>query len=198
MNIPRAHKSGLIAAIFAAVLFAPPASAAPIASAPLMLDVTYTNGSIVSGPLSFGLSVLPTEVNATFILNNNSAICLGAFPCPPYPNSVWGLADVLSASVTFGNTTWTALGNFGFGIDDGEFSLDYAFSPITTSTSSGIIILNFPLTITGTDIASGETFAYLYTDSTQALTFVPEPAALGLFGFGLAGLGIAARRRKTH
>jgi hypothetical protein len=27
---------------------------------------------------------------------------------------------------------------------------------------------------------------------------VPEPAAFGLFGLGLAGLGIAARRRKTH
>ena len=28
-------------------------------------------------------------------------------------------------------------------------------------------------------------------------TAVPEAAALGLFGMGLAGLGLAARRRKT-
>ena len=32
------------------------------------LVVTYTNGSIISGPLSFGLSTLPTSVTATYTL----------------------------------------------------------------------------------------------------------------------------------
>jgi hypothetical protein len=129
------------------------------------LDVTYTNGSIVSGPLSFGLNALPDSVNATFILG------------PGHPGTEPGEEgylyfddeDLLAAGVTFGDATWTENDIVGFDMmyDGSVNNLTYLFSPITTQVVDGGVILNFPLTITGTDIASGQSFEYTYGDSTQ-------------------------------
>ncbi|MDH3948456.1 MAG: VPLPA-CTERM sorting domain-containing protein [Gammaproteobacteria bacterium] len=75
-------------------------------------------------------------------------------------------------------------------------SLTYNFLPTTSLTAEGPIVLNFPLSITGTDIASGQSFEYGYTTSTQTVSaVVPIPAATWLFGSGLLGLIGVARRK---
>ena len=170
-----------------AVLISKPISASTL----YQLDVSYTNGSIASGPLSFGLSELPTSVTANFILDSGT---VGL-------NAIYFYAsDVISANVTFGDATWTEslLDNFSMSISSGNVSsLSYAFLPTTSATVEGPIILNFPLSITGTDISSGEAINYGYIESAQTVTtVVPIPAAVWLFGSGLLGLiGIAKRKK---
>ncbi len=66
--------------------------------------------------------------------------------------------------------------------------------PTTTTTSNRVIIMNSPLHITGTDIASGQAFSYSYATSTETITYIPEPSTLALCC--LFGLGGAVRRRR--
>jgi hypothetical protein len=172
-------------------LAAPGALARP-AEASAILDVTYTGGTIDFGPLSFGLAELPDSVAATFHLGPGVE---GSEP----PIREYGLADVLSASLAFGDGTWGAIPPSSFfmrTINGVPTELVYGFNPITTATVSDGPILNFPLTISGTDIASGEAFQYTYATSTQTLSAVPEPATFFLVLVGAAGLGRMARRRR--
>ena len=85
-------------AIFMAIMLAAVGTKSAGATAVYKLDVTYTNGSITSGPLSFGLSELPASVSATFMLGAGS---VGV-------NAIhFTEADVVSASISFGDATWT-------------------------------------------------------------------------------------------
>ena len=157
------------------------------------LEVNYTNGSITSGPLSFGLSPLPDSVSATFILSHGATVGNGI---------IYSAANVISANVTFGDTTWTEneLDNFSMFLSFGGdvSSLDYRFLPAISATVEGPVIMNFPLRIIGTDIASSQSFEYGYAASTQTVSAaVPIPAAAWLFGSGLLGLVGMARRKKA-
>ena len=166
------------------------------ANAVYQLDVNYTQGSITSGPLSFGLSELPTSVSATFLLDSGT-VGLNAID--------FNASDVVSANVTFGDATWTEnlLGTFSmtlsFGVSGGVTSLDYSFLSAISPTVEGPVVLNFPLTITGTDKVSGQSFEYGYAVSTQTVSaaVVPIPAAMWLFGSGLLGLVGIARYKKV-
>lgn len=147
------------------------------------LDVTYSNGSIVSGPLSFGLHELPASVSATFILGPGSEI-------KPEPGETGDIyfdeADALFGTrVTFGDASWTntdldkfsmiySISTGGSGGEDRLSRLSYSFFPITTNIVDGGIVLNFPLSITGTDKATGLAFEYSYTESTHLLTPISE------------------------
>ncbi len=170
------------------------ASASPILPASL-LHVTYDSPVINSGPLSFGLSALPAEVNSTFSLGLGFPTGGGA--------TGYGLGDVLSANLIFGDV----IGPNNLMAFDMEVlangsieTLSYTFSPFNTpSVSGGIIVMNSPLFISGTDIASGEVFSYTYANSTETFMSVPEPTTLGLCLGGSVLLGIAgivSRRRK--
>jgi len=92
------------------------------------LDVTYTNGSMISGPLSFGLSTLPTSVIATFMLGPGQPTTTG--------NAMaFNQTDVRSANISFGDATWTvsALEDFSMLVVSGGIrSLTYNFNPINT------------------------------------------------------------------
>jgi hypothetical protein len=179
-------------AIFMAIMLAAIMTRPADASAVYQLDVNYTQGSITSGPLSFGLSELPASVSATFMLGAGT---VGL-------NSIdFGFTDVVSADVTFGDATWTKnlLDTFSMvSTSSGDVnSLNYAFSPITTQYSDEIIILNFPLSITGTDDMSGQLFEYGYTASTQTVSAVVVPA-LSCAGFGAPLDGDAVTVKKNR
>jgi len=125
-------------------------------------------------------------VNATFLLGPGT-IGVGSI--------TYDINDV--AEVTFGDATWTALASFDMEVENGLVEdLTYSFSPITTVTAQGPVILNFPLEITGKDIASDENFEYVYSESAQSISSIPEPATLALMGLGLAGIGYRRHRSK--
>lgn len=187
---PRPHTAvlvGLVALVLAALLPRP-------AEASFLLEVTYGDASVVSGPLSFGLVTLPAMVDASFQVGPGSQ---GSEP----PIRNFAIGDVISASISFGDGTWTLaqLNSFTMRTINGvPSSLLYDFNGILTPTVNQVgldrPVLNFPLTITGTDIASGRAFEYNYASSTQTLTAIPEPATYALFLIGLAGLGVLRRR----
>jgi hypothetical protein len=177
-------------AIFMTLMLAAMITKPAGASAVYRFDVTYTEGSIKSGPLSFGLSTLPTSVFATFRLGPGQGDIEG-------DGLSFDDSDVVSASITFGDTTWSrndldnfSMTSFATGVD----FLNYQFS---LNSNPGQIVLNFPLTITGTDEATGQSFEYEYAESTPTLTALPIPPAVWLFGSGLLGLVGIARREKA-
>jgi hypothetical protein len=133
------------------------------------VDISFSNPVINSGPLSFGLSVFPEDLAATLSLAEGFPTGGGA--------TGYGLAEVISASLIFGDGVFTTLSAFDMEVlADGSIeTLSYTFAPISTpSVSDGIIILNSPLFVSGTDIASGQAFSYTYGNSVETFTPVLE------------------------
>lgn len=153
----------------------------------LRIDVTYTNGQNLSGPLSADLTELPTAVNAFFVLNGTQA-------------GTYATADVLRSSLVFGDASWNAsdivqfsstLEVVGRGLAVTALTYDYAAKD--TATVDDRLAGNFPLDIEGTDIASGQAFHYRYDTSSETLTFVPEPSGAAA-ALAAAALAVVVRR----
>jgi len=191
----------LLAAVTAAgvvLAFSPSADATPVE-----LIVTYNTPSDVFGPVSFGLSDLPSTVTSEFFFDSSSLM-----PDATTPDLFHlSLGGVTSAHSSFGDGDWTQLANFAFSVSlpalcihfpcGPDFvDLHYSFVPITAEgvANGGVLNNSFQLTVTGTDTATGEDFDYFYSGATERLVDVPEPLTVSLFGVGLAGL-FAVRRR---
>lgn len=183
------HESRLIGTltVVLTLLLALPAAAQ---AARLKLGVTYTNGQILSGPLSADLTDLPDSVYASFTLK---AVRGGVF----------GLEDVVESSLVFGDGAWNVgdLQSFSTTIMPADAglavaSLTYAYRAIDTPTADGKLAANFPLEIEGTDLATGQAFLYRYDASSETLTVVPEPMSVALAALGFLGvLAFALRHR---
>ncbi len=98
------------------------------------VDVTYTNGEVLLGPLSFGLEELPTEVNAHFQFDSSQLPALGGDPEQvshvwPTASLVFGDADLTLTDLFFTEDDVSVLPKFRIGLDtSGEINLlQYAF-----------------------------------------------------------------------
>ena len=147
-----------------------------------LLDVIFDTPVINSGPLSFGLSELPAQPQPVFFLGEGTPAGGGA--------TGYGLDDVVSARLAFGDGIFTRLTAFDMEIRaDGTFeALSFTFSPLDTpSVSDGGIVMNSPLFVSGTDTASGEAFSYTYANSAATVRPVPDPLPIALRVVGRTG-----------
>lgn len=165
---------------------------APASAALMQLQVTYTSGEILSGELSADLTELPESVQAFFIVE-------GSF------GGVFTIADVVEASLAFGDVTWNAADLQSFSTDlvaDGDelfvTALTYEFAPKSTSAVNDRIAGNFPLEIMGTDNLTMLDFHYLYDQSTQTVVVVPEPVSVALLVIGFAAAAGCSRRGRQR
>ena len=97
---------------------------------------------------------------------------------------------LLSASLVFGDANYVNMLEFDMQVlANGTIdSLSFRFAPINTpSVADGIIVLNSPLFIFGTDIASGNTFSDSYRDSAETFT-LSAPSVPGLSPPGMVSL----------
>ena len=96
-----------------------------------------------------------------------------------------------SFSVTFTGLSWAQYPDGLIGVEVTDFEdpndLSEDFGPNTASFTASAITLN----INGAWEAQDRVRVDLITGVTQ----LPEPATLALFGLGLLGLGVTARRR---
>lgn len=175
------HSRGLL--IFACVCLLPLLAAA---NDSIRVDIQYTDPMFdFEGPLSMGLAELPAEVNASILLTG----------VPTQSITDYSLADVDSFELAFGDGVATELESFSMIIRSGRIAtLSYQSLPFDSPTSLGWVVVNFPLTIQGTDRATNEAFSYTYANSTQSFSVVPEPSMFAM-GVGL-GLAAAIRRRR--
>lgn len=167
--------STIMLMVMLALLTNPAAAATNQTSPPAkyQLKVAYSIGSILQGPLSFGLDTLPATVTAIFTLGEGTVV-----PGDPDggPDGIrFTRADVHSASLSFGDAIWPTENldeDFTVFYSERVIDLEYrAISGISGSvTLPGPVILNFPLTITGTDKATKQEFEYKYAESNPILT----------------------------
>ena len=161
--------------------------AAAAQAAPIRIDITYTEGKIISGPLTPDLDELPSKVTASFKLSSAAGELADVTESSlVFGDGAWNLADLESFSASFLPTDAGALA---------VVSLTYAYRPIDTSTANEKLAANFPLTIQGTDLASGLEFHYQYDASSQTVTEIPEPSSFVLAILGVVGVALCRRLR---
>ena len=189
----------------------------PITGVPLLvsLEGTVTLGTGVLAPISGGAGVL---IQNALPIAGTVRLCLLFMGCPSalsIPLTVGGTRGAgiggLVTLNTFGavgikisliHAPWTVKTAFITGVPTPGGStttlssvVGFAHGPASETSStrnvSGVIQLVAPTLV----LSNNEDLNGVPIFSVLTLRFVPEPGTLGLFGMGIAGLGVAFRRR---
>jgi hypothetical protein len=214
-ELPRLFTASATALAVVLILFVP-------ARAAIQVQVTYTDGQILAGPLSFGLSELPASVTATILLQGSTttsefrpedviAFSLDFGDAHFAEDDLHSLSIVTGLTRETGDIAFTTL-SYTLGGADGSPLASYApllavapntaSNPVSKSTPTvdGKLAANgnFALDLFGVDIASGEILHYHYRTSEQFGTLVstptPEPAAYIVWS--LLGVTCGCGRRR--
>jgi len=144
--------------------------------------MTLTTGTLASGSLLTSNAAEPATFNAG-----------GSFKVS-YTNGVsfTGIFQAGAAWISTGKNTWTFSGSIMDGmltIGGNTYMITQAATvQLTTTGSAPVITKNKSGTVTGITFKDGGGF-------TNFMAPVPEPGTLGLFGSGLIGIGILARKK---
>ncbi len=150
----------------------------------------------------FGGVLAATKCYGSFVGNdvpNNFAAIKAWFEAEDVGNNVWGVkaksdeANSFFGAVGSGATgTITLLnpitGTFGISLKEGSFYSAYLWQSVALSSNS------FTYT---TPNGQGLSHATLWDDEGGFVIIVPEPTSFAIMFLGLAGLGVAARRRRN-
>ena len=173
------------------------AATAPFQAFPGPLDSTSSNVAFSPGDILAGVTFSAAGVGELLVLNPGN---FGAPSAILGPNTFTD--DLIMAfgtgvnAVGFDLFSFSGTGNIAVNIfDSGGLISSTALFIDTTGTFFGVINWGDITSITFDD--SAVTLGELVDNVAFGSATIPEPGTLALFGFGLLGLGLARRRKKT-
>ena len=176
----------ILCAAAATCMFAAPASAIPVTW--YLYDANFSSAGSASGSFDYDAD-----------LNQYSSIDITTTPGGSLPGAHYTIVNPTSP----GNASIMIVLDGPPSLDTYEFALGFAV-PLT-NLGGTVAVVPYPsgFTVEGictTAVCGGIDAPFRFLTSaayvtTTRISEVPEPAALGLFGFGLAGLAYLRRRR---
>ena len=204
-------KSAALAAVIAGIMLPSAAMAVPVTytnptdvtipendSGGITTDIIITDSGILSG-LTVEIAVDHTWVgDLIFTLTGPNGTVITLMDRPGNPNSTFGDSSNLSAAspITFDDSASVMAEDAGASLGGNDI-ITGSFAPdMLLSSFNGIDILG-TWTLFVSDNAGGDEGAIDSWSLHIEASSVPEPGAIALLGLGLAGFGVASRRRKA-